>query len=233
MNGVAPTAGGIDFSALTINLTGSIANTGIAGQSASSGIVVPGGLVRANSATNGRGLIYDPYSLAFSDTVSSVRGNHLTKIGGEARFIRMETDQLGGTTYTFPNVTAFLANQPSAIQYAGDISAPSVFNDGATGPRHTKQEYFVVFGQDEWHASPNLTFNYGLRYEYYTPLRVEDDLIVKFNIETGQIDPNTTPAARFEEEQLPAASGDDLGARARRCFVPASASSWDRGRVKT
>ena len=192
VNGVAPTAGGIDFSALTINLTGSIANTGIAGQSASSGIVVPGGLVRANSATNGRGLIYDPYSLSFSDTVSSVRGNHLTKIGGEARFIRMETDQLGGTTYTFPNVTAFLANQPSAIQYAGDISAPSVFNDGATGPRHTKQEYFVVFGQDEWHASPNVTFNYGLRYEYYTPLSVEDDLIVKFNIDTGQIDPNTT-----------------------------------------
>ena len=192
VRGLAPTAGGIDFSNITINLTGSVANSGIAGQSASSGIVVPGGLVRANSATNGRGLIYDPYSLAFSDTVSQVRGNHLTKFGGEARFIRMETDQLGGTTYTFPNITGFLANQPSAIQFAGDISAPSVFNDGAAGPRHTKQEYFVLFGQDEWHASSNLTFNYGLRYQYYTPLRVEDDLIVKFNIETGQIDPNTT-----------------------------------------
>ena len=192
VRGLAPTAGGIDFSNITINLTGSVANSGIAGQSASSGIVVPGGLVRANSATNGRGLIYDPYSLAFSDTVSQVRGNHLTKFGGEARFIRMETDQLGGTTYTFPNITGFLANQPSAIQFAGDISAPSVFNDGAAGPRHTKQEYFVLFGQDEWHASSNLTFNYGMRYEYYTPLRVEDDLIVKFNIETGQIDPNTT-----------------------------------------
>ena len=140
VRGLAPTAGGIDFSNITINLTGSVANSGIAGQSASSGIVVPGGLVRANSATNGRGLIYDPYSLAFSDTVSQVRGNHLTKFGGEARFIRMETDQLGGTTYTFPNITGFLANQPSAIQFAGDISAPSVFNDGAAGPRHTKQE---------------------------------------------------------------------------------------------
>ena len=110
-------------------------------------------------------------------------------------------------------MTAFLANQPSAIQYAGDISAPSVFNNGATGPRHTKQEYYIVFAQDEWHASSNLTLNYGLRYEYYTPLKVEDDLIVKFNIDTGQIDPNTTRAARLEEEQLPAACGDDLGAR--------------------
>ena len=39
VQGVAPTAGGIDYSNIAINLTGSIANTGIAGQSASSGIV--------------------------------------------------------------------------------------------------------------------------------------------------------------------------------------------------
>ena len=106
--------------------------------------------------------------------------------------IRMETDQLGGTTYSFPNVTAFLANQPSGIQYAGDISAPSVFNNGATGPRHTRQQYYVAFAQDEWHATSNLTLNYGLRYEYYTPLKVRDNLIVKFNLDTGTIDPNTT-----------------------------------------
>ena len=59
--------------------------------------------------------------------------------------------------------------------------------------RHTKQQYYTLFAQDEWHATSKLTLNYGLRYEYYTPLKVEDDLIVKFNIETGPIDPNTTP----------------------------------------
>ena len=192
VRGMAPMVNGIDLSAITFNLSGSIANTGIAGQSASSGIVVPGGLVRANSATNGRGLIYDPYSIAISDSVSMVRGNHLSKIGGEARMIRMTTDQLGGTTYSFTNVTAFLANQPNQIQYAGDISAPSVFNNGATGLRRTNQQYYTLFAQDEWHATPNLTLNYGLRYEYYTPLKVEDNLIVKFNIDTGVIDPNTT-----------------------------------------
>jgi len=192
IRGVAPVVGGIDYGPIAINLTGSIANTGIAGQSASTGVVVPGGLVRANSATNGRAADYDPYSVAFTDAVTSVRGNHLTKVGGEARIIRMTTDQRGGTTYSYPNVTAFLANQPTGIQYAGDISAPSVFNDGATGPRHTKQQYYVVYGQDEWHAGANFTLNYGMRYEYFTPLEVKDDLIVKFNIETGQIDPNTT-----------------------------------------
>ena len=122
-----------------------------------------------------------------------MRGNHLTKIGGDVRFIRMDDRSARRHHLYLSERDAFLANQPSAIQYAGDISAPSVFNNGATGMRHTKQEYYTLFGQDEWHASPNLTFNYGLRYEYYTPLQVEDDLIVKFNIDTGQIDPNTTP----------------------------------------
>ena len=41
--------------------------------------------------------------------------------------------------------------------------------------------------------SPNLTLNYGLRYDYYTPLSEANNLIVKFNIDTGVIDPNTTP----------------------------------------
>ena len=125
--------------------------------------------------------------------MSRITGNHLTKIGVDVRMIRMTTDQLGGTTYTFPNVTAFLANQPSAIQYLGDISAPSVFNNGATGMRHTEQTYFVGYAQDEWHASSSLTLNYGLRYDYYTPMKERDNLIVKFNVLTGQLDPNTTP----------------------------------------
>ena len=210
VQGVAPTAGGIDFSSIAINLTGSIANTGIAGQSASSGIVVPGGLVRANSATNGRGLIYDPYSLAFSDTVSSVRGNHLTKIGGEARFIRMETDQLGGTTYSFGNVTAFLANQPSGIQYAGDISAPSVFNNGATGPRHTKQEVLrrVRSGRVARLVEHHAQLRTPVPGLHAAECPGRSDRQVQYRYRRDR--PEHDAAARLEERQLPAAGVDDL-----------------------
>jgi hypothetical protein len=51
-SGFAPTVNGIDLSALILNISGSVANTGIPGQGNSSGIAIPGGLVRANSATN-------------------------------------------------------------------------------------------------------------------------------------------------------------------------------------
>ena len=39
----------------------------------------------------------------------------------------------------------------------------------------------------------NFTLNYGLRYDYYVPLKEADNRIVKFNIVTGEIDPDTTP----------------------------------------
>ena len=191
--GQAPVVGGVDFNNLAINLSGSVANTGIAGQGSSSGIVVPGGLVRANSATNGHAQPYDPYSLTFADALTYIRGNHYTKFGAESRMIRMSTDRVGGVTYSFPSLTAFLANQPSAVQLLGDLSAPSPFNNGFTGQRHTRQEYYIGYVQDEWHVRRDLTLNFGVRYDYYTPLSERDNAIVKFNIDTGVIDANTTP----------------------------------------
>jgi outer membrane receptor protein involved in Fe transport len=190
--GIAPVVNGFDFSTFIINTTGSVANSGIAGQGASSGLTVPGGLIRANSAQNGRSQPYDPYTLSFIDALSSIKGNHFLKVGGEYRMIRMSTDRLGGTTYSFTNLNAFLANQPTTIQFLGDESAPSVFNNGATGARHFQQEYYIAYAQDEWRANPKLTLNYGLRYDYYAVPREANNLQVKLNIDTGVIDSNTT-----------------------------------------
>ena len=95
--------------------SGNVANAGIAGQGSQLvGSPSPGGLVRVNSAGNGRGAPYNPYSLTFADSLSRVMGNHYLKMGADVRLIRMTTDQLGGITYTFPNVTAFLANHADA-----------------------------------------------------------------------------------------------------------------------
>ena len=74
-------------------------------------------------------------------------------------------DRLGGTTYSFTNLDAFLNNQPSTIQYLGDESAPSVFNNGATGPRHTVQNYYIGYAQDEWRMRRDLTITGGVRFD--------------------------------------------------------------------
>src|SRR5207249_3369688 len=108
----------------------------------------------------------------------------------------MSTDRLGWTSYSFTNLNAFLANQPSTIQFLGDESAPSVFNNGATGLRHFEQEYYIGYAQDEWHATPKFTLNYGVRYDYYTVPREANNLQVKFNADTGVIDPPATPVLK-------------------------------------
>lgn len=193
INGVAPIVNGIDLSAITINIVGQVANVGIAGQGASSGVAIPGGLVRQNSATNGRGAPYTPYSLSFIDNLNWVKGDHAMKFGGEIRLIRMYTDRLGGTTYTFSNLNDFLANRAQQIQYLGDLSAPSVFNNGFTGNRKAEEEMYIVYAQDEWKVKPNLTINYGLRYEYYTPLREAHHADVVFDPTSGRILPPDSP----------------------------------------
>jgi hypothetical protein len=194
INGQAPTIAGFDLSSAVINISGNTANFALPGQGTSAGTATPGGLVRANSATNGRGQPYTPYSLSLVDSVNWTNGNHNAKFGGEIRMIRLYTDRLGGTTYTYSNLNSFLTNTPQSIQFLGDVSAPSPFNNGATGQRYAKQEYYITYAEDEWKIRPNLTLNYGLRYEYYTPLREDRGLQVLFDIRNGTLRPPTEAA---------------------------------------
>jgi hypothetical protein len=185
VEGTAPTVNGIDFSNIIVNVSGSVASSGIGGQGGSSGIAIPGALIRGSSAFNGRGFPYTPYSVSYVDNLSWVKGNHNIKLGAEVRVIRLYTDRLGGITYTFSNLNDFLANRLQTVQFNGDLSEPSPFNGGATGNRKAEQEYYIGFAQDEWKIRPNLTLNYGLRYEYYSPLREANDLNVQFDINNG------------------------------------------------
>ena len=194
INGVAPAFNGVDLSALSLNIAGSVAGFALPGQGANAGVATPGGLVRANSATNGRGQPYTPYSLSFIDNLSWTHGDHSFKFGGELRAIRMWTDRIGGTTYTWASINNFLTNSLQSTQFLGDVSAPSPFFNGSTGQPQARQNYYIGYAQDEWKLKSNLTLSYGLRYEYYTPLREKDNRQILFDIVTGVLnDPAGDP----------------------------------------
>src|SRR6266478_580283 len=108
--GTAATVNGIDLSNLSFNISGSVAGFALPGQGANAGVATPGGLIRANSAQNGRGQPYTPYTVSFVDNLNWTRGNHVFKFGGEVRPIRLYTDRQGGITYTFSSINNFLAN---------------------------------------------------------------------------------------------------------------------------
>lgn len=185
--GIAPVVNGIDTSGIAISLTGSIANTGIAGQASSTGVAVAGGLVRLNSQANGRGAPYTPWTMSYIDNVSWVKGRHKMKFGGEFRQIKMYVNRFGGTTYSYSNLNNFLNNVAANIRFVGDLTDPSVINGGATGERKAEQEFYIGFAQDEYKVTPKVTLSYGMRYEYYAPMRESRDLDVLFDIYTGTL----------------------------------------------
>jgi hypothetical protein len=180
-----------DLSGVTLNLSGSVALAGIAGQSGNAGIAVPSGLIRLSSNFNGRGAPYTNYTMSFIDNLSVIHGAHNMKFGAEIRPVRLYNDQQGGTTYSFPNVTAFLNNAPSSVGFNGTLSDLSPFT-GLSGNAFLKQSYYVVYAQDEWRMTPTLTMSYGLRYEYYSPLHEDRNKAVVFDILKGDIVPKDT-----------------------------------------
>jgi hypothetical protein len=188
VTGVPGPSPGVDLTGVTVNLTGSVALSGIAGQAGSAGIATPSGLIRLSSAFNGRGAPYTNYTLSFIDSLSYIRGNHSLKFGGEVRPIRLYNNQLGGTTYTFSNVNAFLNNQPSQIAYNGDLSDVSPWT-AKGGWANLHQAYYIFYAQDEFRVTPQVTLSYGLRYEYYQPLHDVNNKNVIFNMLTGTINP--------------------------------------------
>lgn len=193
VSGYTPNIPGVDISAFSVSFTGTVAIPGVGGQGASAGASQLGNLVRSNSTQNGRGQPYTNYTMSFIDNLTVIKGTHSFKFGGELRPVRIYTDRLGGTTYTYQNIAGLLANTPTQVLVLGDTSAPDPFNNGATGERFVKQWYLVGYGQDEWKIRPNLTMSYGLRYEYYSPLREDRNLFVLFNADEGRLMPNTTP----------------------------------------
>lgn len=199
-NGIARSIPGIDLSAVAINISGNTANYNIAGQGTSAGTSNPGGLIRANSAANGRGQPYTAYSVSFIDNLTWVKGNHIMKFGVEVRPVRIYTDRNGGTTFVFNTLIDFLANNLASVQYQGDLSDPSPFNAGLTGNRLAMQEYYIGFAQDEWKIRKNVTLNYGLRYEFYTPLREHRNGQVLFDTSKGILKPSNLAAFNTDKK---------------------------------
>ena len=189
VNATAPNVPGLDLSGVTLSLSGTVALGGVAGLGGSAGVTSPTGQLRLSSALNGRGAPYTNYSLSFIDNLTWIHGNHSVKFGLEVRPVSIETAYLGGTTYTFSNIQNFLAGTPSQIQFNGDTNTLSPFT-GKSGYTTMHQVFYIGYVQDEWRIRPNLTMNYGMRYEYYSPLHEVNDKVVFFDLTTGTLKDN-------------------------------------------
>ncbi len=121
-------------------------------------------------------LIEREQGIQFVNNWTKMLGNHQFKFGADIRHatnLRVPSDNnrtgvinfnhqgtsdnsTGGldlATFLFGEVTSF-------NRYVGSPSEPSAME---------AQNRYFFYGQDTWRITPKLTFNYGLRWEFYTP----------------------------------------------------------------
>ncbi|HYK21563.1 MAG TPA: TonB-dependent receptor [Pyrinomonadaceae bacterium] len=122
--------------------------------------------------------IFSEKTLEFRDIVSNVRGNHGLKFGVEYR-PELNDDNLNGGArplYTFAGLFNFANDTPLFYQ----INANPNTGGPANAQRHYRTSDYALFVQDDWKVRPNLTLNFGLRYEYFGILKEKNNEVANF-----------------------------------------------------
>lgn len=96
------------------------------------------------------------------DNISHTFGGHNLKFGADLNFDRIFNFFPGLFTgqYTFNSYALFASNTPAS--YTQNFAGANT-SGGTTFPNMSDYGFFV---QDDWRATPNLTVNLGLRYDY-------------------------------------------------------------------
>ena len=109
------------------------------------------------------------------------KGGHTFKFGGEYRRLQSDFQFLGSTEITYNSVTDFIDNRPNAVAVALD------------SPVFSPQQYYLIgYMQDSWRASDRLTFELGLRYDFFSVVKEKNGNAKPFFIEENNFGPTST-----------------------------------------
>jgi Carboxypeptidase regulatory-like domain len=113
----------------------------------------------------------------FSNNLTKIIGNHTTKFGVDfrnQRFLQTLYFDVSGD-YTFsgggsndPIATDANGNQNLFPNYL--LGLPDSYLQGSAQTEDVRGNSIYLFAQDSWKIRPNLTLNYGLRWEFNQPL---------------------------------------------------------------
>jgi hypothetical protein len=98
------------------------------------------------------------------DNFSKVVRTHTLTFGGQFRYNQL-TEYNGGSNGDF-----FFNGGETGIDFADFlIGAPTGYSQGQGYPSYGRTRYIGLFGQDSWRIKPNLTLNYGVRWDVSRP----------------------------------------------------------------
>ncbi|HEV2801306.1 MAG TPA: carboxypeptidase regulatory-like domain-containing protein [Pyrinomonadaceae bacterium] len=139
-------------------------------------------------ASQGYNIAYKNH--VFRDVATWTRGNHTFKFGGEISFEKKGENGSNNTQGTFDF---------SAVQTQGLVGTAGITGTGDSfasfllgrANAYTEAERDViidfsfgrreVFAQDTWKVRPNVTLDYGVRYQYFLPPTEQDNILATFD----------------------------------------------------
>ena len=110
-------------------------------------------------------------SFQWADSLTKVSGNHTLKFGVDVR--RQQFNQF--YYYNVNGEFSYYGGGPNDVGasnlYANYLlGLPDTFGQGSPQGENIRNTGLYLFAQDSWKIRPNLTLNYGLRWELNTPL---------------------------------------------------------------
>jgi hypothetical protein len=101
----------------------------------------------------------------WQDNFSKIIGTHSLKFGGQFHYDQINDRNLFGENgfYTFDGSET----NSDFVDYL--IGTPGSFIQASRQILDSRSKYMGLYGQDSWRVTPNLTFNYGLRWEFSQP----------------------------------------------------------------
>jgi hypothetical protein len=131
-----------------------------------------------------------------TEAIPSSTGHHDVKIG----------DQL-------PDVlSSFLSGSP--VAYVIAVAPPGVSSGVHIGPEADSRSNYNAYVEDTWKVRPNLTLDYGVRWEHYTPLQERGHRAGGFRVLNGKTDYVVNPQPTYKS------SWDGWGPRVQVSWSP-------------
>ncbi len=113
------------------------------------------------------------WTYGYKDVATKILSTHTIKSGGEATQLHYLQDPVYAArpSFNFYNVWNFLNDAPYAESGQFNRVTGVPFSN-----RYDMREWiYGAFVQDDWKATPNLTINAGIRYNYYDALRSKQE----------------------------------------------------------
>jgi hypothetical protein len=160
-----------------------------------------------------------------TDAFSKVLGSHTLKFGAETHF-----DQVNAHPIAQFNGSFVFSGQETGVDFADFlIGTPTQYNQSQLNPFYDRNKYFGLFAQDSWHILPNLTLNYGLRWDRIAPWTEKYNQISTFVAGAQSVVfPGAPPGILYPGDLLPGGGSvpDTLAPISNRSFAPRIGLAW-------